>query len=128
MREYKMRRGEQLDERLPDMKATVEGYFGPVTDSEEYSGSDLFVIEEPENPVFERIVVGRVAYAGKKDALAVEFAERDPDDLAPEDLEAAGEAVSLKNDFLLEATGRDAKGRRESMKNDVQDADTPDNV
>jgi hypothetical protein len=34
----------------------------------------------------------------------------------------------MKNDFLLEATGRDAKSRRKSIKNDVQNADTPENV
>jgi hypothetical protein len=128
MREYKMRRGEYLDERIPEMRETVEEYFGPVTDTETYSGSDLLVIDEPDNPVFERIVVGSVAYSGKKDTLAVEFSERDPTELSPDDLEAAGEAVSIKNDFLLEATGRDAKSRRKSMKNDVQDADAPDNV
>ena len=128
MREYKMRRGEHLDERIPDMEGTVEEYFGPITGTEEYKGNDLYVVEEPDNPVFERIVVGAVAYSSKKDTLAVEFTERDPTDLSPGDLEAAGEAVSLKNDFLLEATGRDAKGRRKSMKNDVQDADTPDNI
>ncbi|PSP64369.1 hypothetical protein BRC77_04055 [Halobacteriales archaeon QH_8_64_26] len=128
MREYKMRRGEYLDERIPEMRETVEEYFGPATDTETYSGSDLLVIDEPDNPVFERIVVGSVAYSGKKDTLAVEFSERDPTELSPDDLEAAGEAVSIKNDFLLEATGRDAKSRRKSMKNDVQDADAPDNV
>jgi hypothetical protein len=128
MREYKMRRGEYLNERIPEMRETVEEYFGSVTDTETYSGSDLLVIDEPDNPVFERIVVGSVAYSGKKDTLAVEFSERDPTELSPDDLEAAGEAVSIKNDFLLEATGRDAKSRRKSMKNDVQDADAPDNV
>ena len=128
MREYKMRRGEHLDERIPAMRETVEEYFGPITGTETYSGSDLLVIDEPDNPVFERIVVGPVAYSGKKDTLAVEFSERDPTELSPDDLEAAGEAVSIKNDFLLEATGRDAKSRRKSMKNDVQDADAPDNV
>ena len=128
MREYKMRRGEHLDDRIPDVEATIQEYFGPATDTEEYNGSDLLVVEEPDNPVFERIVLGTVAYSGKKDTLAVEFTERDPTELSPEDMEAAGEAVSLKNDFLLEATGRDAKSRRKSMKNNVQDADTPENV
>jgi len=128
MREYKMRRGEHLEERIPDMEATIEEYFGSPTGTEEYNDSDLFVVEEPSNPVFERIVAGTVSYAGKKDTLAVSFTERDPTELSPDELEAAGEAVSIKNDFLLEATGRDAKSRRKSMKNTVQDADTPDNV
>ncbi|WP_439028526.1 DUF5611 family protein [Haloarchaeobius sp. DT45] len=121
MKEYKMRRGEYLEERIPDLKATIEEYFGPVTGTEEFKGSDLYVIDEPSNPVFERIVVGAVKYSGKKDKLAVEFEERNPAELSPDELEAAGEAVSKKNDFLLEATGRDAKSRRESMKRAVED-------
>ncbi|WP_293029793.1 DUF5611 family protein [Natronococcus sp.] len=121
MKEYKMRRGEYLEERIPDMEATVEDYFGPITDTQEFKGSDLFVIAEPDNPVFEKIVVGTVEYSGKKDKLAVEFHERDPTELGPDELEAAGEAVDAKNDFLLEATGRDAKSRRESMKRKVED-------
>ncbi|WP_148413608.1 DUF5611 family protein [Haloferax sp. KTX1] len=125
MKEYKMRRGETLEERIPDMKATVEDYFGPITGTEEFKGSDLYVVGEPDNPVFTRIVAGAVKYSGKKDKLAVNFEEADPADLAPEDLEAAGEAVSAKNDFLLEATGRDAKSRRDSMKRAVED-DAPD--
>ncbi|AFK18104.1 hypothetical protein E6P09_04915 [Haloferax mediterranei ATCC 33500] len=125
MKEYKMRRGETLEERIPDMEATVEDYFGSITGTEEYKGSELYVIDEPENPVFKRVVAGAVEYSGKKDKLAVNFEEADPADLAPEDLEAAGEAVSAKNDFLLEATGRDAKSRRNSMKRAVED-DSPD--
>ncbi|MFC5970778.1 DUF5611 family protein [Halomarina salina] len=125
MREYKMRRGEHLEDRMPDLKASVEDYFGPITETEEFKGSDLYVVGEPSNPVFERIVAGAVSYSGKKDKLAVDFVERDPAELSPEDLESAGEAVSAKNEFLLEATGRDAKSRRESLKRAVED-DSPD--
>jgi hypothetical protein len=121
MKEYKMRRGEYLEERIPDLEGTVEGYFGPITDTEEFKGSDLFVIAEPDNPVFERIVVGAVSYGSKKDKLGVEFHERDVADLGPDELEAAEDAVDAKNDFLLEATGRDAKARRDSMKRAVED-------
>ncbi|WP_256298077.1 DUF5611 family protein [Haloarchaeobius salinus] len=121
MKEYKMRRGEYLEERIPDLESTVEEYFGPITGTEEYKGSDLFVIAEPDNPVFERVVAGAVSYSGKKDKLAVEFHERDVADLGPDELEAAGDAVDRKNDFLLEATGRDAKSRRKSMKRSVED-------
>jgi len=128
MKEYKMRRGEYLEERIPDLRGTVEEYFGPISGTQEYKGSDLFVIEEPSNPVFERVVAGAVSYDGKKDQLAVDFVERDPTELSPDELEAAGEAVSLKNDFLLEATGRDAKSRRESMKRSVEDDETPEGV
>lgn len=120
-----MRRGETLEERVPDLKGKIEDYFGPVTGTEEYEGSDLYVVEEPSNPVFERIVAGAVQYSGKKDQLAVHFVERDPTELGPDELEAAGEAVSKKNDFLEEVTGRDAKSRRESMKRAVED-DAPD--
>lgn len=121
MKEYKMRRGEYLEERVPDMKATVEEYFGEITGTETYKGNDLYVVGEPDNPVFERIVVGAASYSGKKDKLAVEFEETDPADLSPDELEAAQEAVSLKNDFLLECTGRDAKARRDSLKRTVED-------
>lgn len=123
-----MRRGEYLEERIPDMEATIEDYFGPITGHQEYKNSELYVIAEPSNPVFERIVAGAVQYSGKKDKLAVDFVERDPSELGPEELEAAEEALSAKNEFLLEATGRDAKSRRESMKRDVEDDETPDNV
>ena len=127
MREYKMRRGEELSERVPDMRGTVEEYFGPITGTEEYNGSDLFVIGEPDNPVFKRIVVGTVEYSGKKDRLAIEFVEREAKELIEAgQIDAAEEAVSLKNEFLLEATGRDAKSRRESLKREVEDGPEPD--
>ncbi|MDL5361809.1 DUF5611 family protein [Halalkalicoccus sp. NIPERK01] len=129
MREYKMRRGEHLEERIPDMEGTIEEYFGSITDTEEYNGSDLYVVDDPDNPVFERIVAGAVAYSGKKDKLAVHFEERPAEDVIAEgNADAAADAVSAKNDFLLEATGRDAQSRRESMKRDVEDkdADVPD--
>lgn len=125
-----MRRGEYLEERVPDLEATVEEYFGPTTDTEKYDGSDLHVVEEPDNPVFDRIVAGAVSYSGKKDKLAVEFHERELEELMETgDVDAAGDANDAKNDFLLECTGRDAKSRRESMKRSVEDdAEKPDNV
>jgi hypothetical protein len=129
MREYKMRRGEHLEDRIPDMARTVEEYFGPPTTTEEYAGSDLHVVEDPENPVFERIVAGTVAYSSKKDTLAVDFDARPAEEVIAEgNADAAADAVDVKNEFLLEATGRDAKSRRESMKRTVEDEDTPDNV
>jgi hypothetical protein len=130
MEEYKTRRGEYLEDRIPDMEATVEGYFGPITDTEEYKSSDLHVVEEPDNPVFKRIVAGTVSYSGKKDRLAVHFEERDLEELMEMgEVDAAGDANTAKNEFLLECTGRDAKARRESMKRDVEDdAETPDDV
>jgi len=125
-----MRRGEYLEERVPDLEATVEEYFGPITGTEEFKGSDLFVVGDPDNPVFTRIVAGAVSYSGKKDKLAVHFEERDLEELmAAGDVDAAGDANEAKNDFLLECTGRDAKSRRESMKRAVEDdAEKPDNV
>ena len=126
MEEYKMRRGEYLEERIPNLEATVESYFGEITDTREYNGSELFVVGEPDNPVFEHIVAGSMNYAGKKDTLAVDFVERELAELIEtDDVDAAGEANSAKNEFLLEATGRDAKARRDSMKRDVED-DAPD--
>lgn len=125
-----MRRGEHLEERIPDMEGTIEEYFGPITDTEEHNGSDLYVVDEPDNPVFDRIVAGTVAYSGKKDKLGVHFEERPAEEVIAEgNADAAADAVDAKNSFLLEATGRDAKSRRESMKRDVEDdpdADVPD--
>jgi len=124
-----MRRGESLEERVPDLKATVEEYFGPVDRTEDVDGTDMYVVDDPANPVFNRVYVGAVEYSGKKDRLAVHFDERPAEEVIQAgDAEAAAEAVDLKNDFLLEATGRDAKARRDSMKRSVEDSDTPDNL
>ncbi|WP_435196820.1 DUF5611 family protein [Natronomonas sp. EA1] len=129
MEEYKMRRGEYLEERVPDLKGTIEEYFGPITGTTEFKGSDLYVVGEPDNPVFEKVVAGAVAYSGKKDKLAVDFVERDLQELMETgDVDKAGDANTAKNDFLLECTGRDAKSRRESMKRAVEDDETPDGV
>ena len=126
MKEYKMRRGEHLDERVPDMKGKIEEYFGEVAGTDEMGGHELFVVENPDNPVFDRILAGAAKYSGKKDKLAVHFEERPAEDVIAEGkADAAAEAVSLKNDFLEEVTGRDAKSRRESMKRAVED-DAPD--
>ena len=125
-----MRRGEYLEERVPDLKGTVEEYFGPVTGTEEFQGVEMYVVEDPDNPVFERILVGTSSYGSKKDKLAVHFEERDAEEvIAAGEADAAAEAVDLKNDFLLEATGRDAKSRRDSMKRTVEKSeDVPDDV
>jgi len=129
MREYKMRRGEYLDDRIEDMEATIEDYFGPISGTEEYKSGELYVVEEPSNAVFKRVTVGTVEYSGKKNKVALDIEERPAEEvIASGDVEAAEEAVSLKNDFLEEATGRDAKARRDSMKRDVEDDEVPDDV
>jgi hypothetical protein len=130
MKEYKMRRGEHLEDRIPDLKGKIEDYFGTVSGTEEVNGHELFVVEDPDNPVFDRIVAGAAAYSGKKDKLAVHFEERPAEDVIAEGhADAAADAVNKKNEFLLEATGRDAKSRRDSMKRAVEDdADAPDDV
>jgi hypothetical protein len=126
MKEYKMRRGEHLEDRMPDLKAEIEDAFGEVTGTEEANGHELYVVEDPENPVFERILAGAASYSGKKDRLAVHFEERDAEDVIAEgNAEAAADAIDIKNDFLEAATGRDAKARRDSMKRSVED-DAPD--
>ncbi|SNR48814.1 DUF5611 family protein [Halorubrum vacuolatum] len=126
MKEYKMRRGEHLEDRMPDLKGSIEEYFGEVTGTEEWNGHELYVVEEPKNPVFERIVAGAASYSGKKDKLAVHFEERPAEELIAEGkVDAAADAVDVKNAFLLEATGRDAKSRRDSLKREVED-DAPD--
>ena len=130
MKEYKMRRGEHLEDRIPDMKAKIEDYFGEVSGTEEHDGHELYVVEDPDNPVFDKIIAGAAQYSGKKDKLAVHFEERPAEDVIAEgNADAAADAVSKKNDFLLEATGRDAKARRDSLKRQVEDdADKPDGV
>ena len=121
-----MRRGEYLEERLPDLRASVEEHFGAVTGTETFDGHELFVVSDPTNPVFERVIAGAASYDGKKDRLAVEFVERDAAEVvANGNADAAQDAVDAKNEFLLAATGRDAKSRRDSIKRDVED-DTPD--
>jgi hypothetical protein len=127
MKEYKMRRGETLEENAPDLAATIERYFGPVTDTEDVDGDELLVVGDPDNPVFERIVAGAAEYSGKKDRLAVHFEEKPAAQVIEEGhADAAEDAVSAKNEFLLEVTGRDAKSRRDSMKRSVED--DPDDV
>jgi hypothetical protein len=130
MREYKMRRGEHLGDRVPDMQAFVEEHFGSVSGTEAYDDTDLYVVEDPDNPVFERVVAGVVEYSGKKDTLALAIEERPAEEVIAEGhVDAAEDAVATKNDFLESATGRDAKARRESLKRDVEDdAEKPDNV
>ena len=121
-----MRRGETLEENAPDLKATIEEYFGPVTGTDEWNGNELYVVDEPDNPVFKRIVAGAAKYSGKKDQLAVHFEEHEAAAILEKGLEDhAQDAVSAKNDFLREVTGRDAKSRRDSMKRAVED-DAPD--
>jgi len=121
-----MRRGEHLEEHVPDLRALVEECFGPVAGTESHDGNELFVVEEPDNPAFDRVLAGVAEYASKKDRLAVHFEERPAEEVtASGDAEAAAEAVSIKNDFLEEVTGRDAKSRRDSMKRAVED-ESPD--
>jgi len=76
-----MRRGEYLEERVPDLEATIEEYFGPISGTEEVNGHDLYVVGEPTNPAFERIVVGAASYPGKKDQLVVHFEERPAEEI-----------------------------------------------
>ncbi len=125
-----MRRGEYLEDRIPDFTETIEDYFGPIAGTEEQDGHELYVIDSPQNPVFEKILVGKGKYSGKKDTLVVHFAERPAKEILDGGhADEAEEAVQLKNEFLLEATGRDAKSRRESLKREVEnEPETPDNV
>jgi hypothetical protein len=129
MREYKMRRGEYLDERVEDMEACIEEYFGPISGTEDYKNTELYVVGEPENPVFQRVTAGTVEHSSRKDKVALHIEEQPAEDVIAEGhFDAAEEAVSLKNGFLKEATGRDAKARRDSMKRDVEDDEVPDDV
>ncbi len=117
-----MRRGEYIDERVPDLDGLIEEYFGPITGTETYNGSELSAVDDPTNPAFARVIAGAIEYDHKKDTLAVHFEERSPQELIETgDVERAQEAVDLKNDFLEEVTGRDAEARRDSMKRAVED-------
>ncbi|AWB27210.1 DUF5611 family protein [Halococcoides cellulosivorans] len=130
MREYKMRRGEYLSDRIEDMESTITEYFGEITGTEPYDDTQLFVVDDPDNPVFDRVVAGTVDYGSKKDRLALQIDERPAEEVIAEGhVDAAEDAVDAKNDFLEEATGRDAKARRESLKRDVEDSpDEADSV
>lgn len=129
MREYKMRRGEYLEERVEDMEEFIEDHFGPIDGTEPYNDTELHIVEDPDNPVFDRVRAGTVEYSGKKNKLALDIEERPAEKVIEEGhFDAAEEAVAVKNNFLEGATGRDAKARRESMKRSVEDDETPDNV
>ena len=125
-----MRRGEHLSDRVEDMEAFVEEHFGEVTGETEYNGGTLLVVDDPDNPVFDRVVGGTVEYSSKKDRVALNIEERPAEDVIAEGhVDAAEDAVTVKNDFLEGATGRGAKARRDSMKRDVEDdAEKPDGV
>jgi hypothetical protein len=119
MRYYKMRRGEYIDERVPDMREKVEEYFGDVDRTDERDGVEMYVVED--TMVFDTVEVGVEERSSAKDRLAVHFEEKDVPTLQEEGLlDEAGAAREAKNDFLEEVTGRDAKARRESMKRDVE--------
>ena len=125
MRYYKMRRGEYIEERVPDMRAKVQEYFGEITGIEERDGVEMYVVED--TMVFDRVEAGVDERANSKDRLAVHFEEKDIPTLQEEGLlDEAGEAREAKNDFLEEVTGRDAKSRRESMKREVEPDDDVD--
>ena len=129
MREYKMGRGEYIEDRVEDVEQFVTDHFGPVAGTEEYEGSDLYVVEDPDNPVFQRVRAGVVEYSSKKNTVVLDIEERPPAEVIEEGLtDAAQDAIAVKNDFLEGATGRDAESRRKSLKRDVEDDETPDNV
>lgn len=119
MRYYKMRRGEYLEERVPDLRGKVEEYFGEADGTDERDGVEMYVVED--TMVFDRVEAGTEERSSAKDRLAVHFEEKDIPTLQEEGLlDKAGDAREAKNDFLEEVTGRDAKSRRESMKRDVE--------
>jgi hypothetical protein len=123
MRYYKMRRGEYIEERVPDMREKVKEYFGEITGTDERDGVEMYVVEDA--MVFDRVEAGIEQRSSAKDRLAVHFEEKDVPTLQDEGLlDQAGDAREAKNDFLEDVTGRDAKARRDSMKRDVE----PDDV
>ncbi|MFB6284454.1 MAG: DUF5611 family protein [Halobacteria archaeon] len=125
MKYYKMRRGEHLHDRVPDLQALAEDYFGDVTGTKEKDGIEFYQIED--SLVFEEVLVGVEENSSKKDRLVVHFEEKPVAELAEQGkLELAEDAREAKNNFLEEVTGRDAKARRDSMKRNVEDSDDVD--
>ncbi len=117
-----MRRGEYLEDRVDDLEAKIEEYFGEITGTEDVDGTEVFVVED--SGVFESVKVGVERNEGRKNRVAVEFNEKDVQVLQEEGLiDKAQDAMRAKNDFLEEVTGRNAKDRRESMKRDVEGSD-----
>ena len=121
MNEYEIKRGTTLEERIADLKESIEGYFGPITSTENRDGQELYVVESPTNPIFKKVSIGAGKYPGKKDTLIVDFEELPiAEIIASGHIELAGDAVSVKNEFLLKATGKDSKARRAAMKREVE--------
>jgi hypothetical protein len=98
MREYKMRRGEHLSDRVEDMEAFIEDHFGEVTGETDYNDGTLLVVDDPDNPVFDRVVGGTVEYSSKKDRVALNIEERPAEEVIAEGhVDAAEDAVTVKN-------------------------------
>ncbi len=117
MREYEIKRGATLEERVVDLKKEVEGYFGPIDGTENREGQELYVVKNPVNPIFKKVSIGAGKYPGKKDTLIVDFEECPiAEIIADGNIELAADAVTVKNKFLLKATGKDSKARRKAMK------------
>lgn len=119
MKEYEIKRGATLEERIVDLKGEIEEYFGPINGTENREGQKLYVVKNPVNPIFKKVSIGAGKYPGKKDTLIVDF-EEDKDAIAEMiaegNTELAADAVTVKNEFLLKATGKDSKARRKAAK------------
>lgn len=115
MRYYKLRRGEKLDERVPDMQEKVEEYFGEVSGKEKKEGVDMWVVED--YAAFKKVFVGKERRKNRKDRVAVHFEEKKPAEIEKGE---AKKAIEAKNQFLEDVTGRTAEDRKESMKNQVE--------
>ncbi len=117
MKEYEIKRGATLEERIVDLKGEVEEYFGPINGTENREGQKLYVVKNPVNPIFKKVSIGAGKYPGKKDTLIVDFEECPiAEIIADGNIELAADAVTVKNEFLLKATGKDSKARRKAMK------------
>ncbi len=115
MRYYKLKRGEKLDNRVPDMEEKIEEYFGYVNGKEEKEGMDMWVVED--FAAFNRVLIGKEKRNNRKDRLAVHFEEKPPTEVSQD---GALEAIETKNEFLEDVTGRTAEDRKKSMKNQVE--------
>ena len=120
MKEYEIKRGATLEERIVDLKGEIKEYFGPINGTENREGQELYVVKNPVNPIFKKVSIGAGKYPGKKDTLIVDFEECPVAELkkiiADGNIELAADAVTMKNEFLLKATGKDSKARRKAAK------------
>lgn len=122
---YKMGQGEYLD--MDNVKSAFTDAFGDISRTEtvvltdedgESRTVEFLFVDDVEPTGLDAIAIGEIKYDSKKNRLAVIFSETNISDI--DDPSKAREAITAKNRFLEQATGRSVKNRRQSMKSSVQ--------